>query len=248
MLSKNRLSILLAFFVLVVALWEMWLDEPLYNFYEEIQNKSYSKVNLSEDFRVKLKNCSQGIEEIILNDEKLEVRIIGAQSDGCHLHYEPFELVVSMDRLPFVMSFYDFEHMAKDGSISKLKVEYLIEGLIFGLNDCWANKYSRGVCSADLTKVNGSQIYRNLEVQRRENICKVWAINIIEKGSTLRYVKECNIPEDKVEFILNPYLDLIKAAGISQNENEDTLSASMDIMQKLDDGNFCEERILPSIK
>ena len=272
---EKKKEVKLLVFMLLALLFDIWYNQSPYNFCKFKQNDNevsfvdrfllenfckpkftpkdenklqYWKAKFSDDFKRKLKSCLEGAEIINIDNEKLEVSILGMKDGKCHLVYKPFDIFVSLERLQNIISFDDLEQMTMDSSISSLQVKYLSEGVIFGLNDCWEHKSSRGNCSTDLYNVNGSVIHRSISAQRNENNCIITAINEITKGSAIKYVNECILSENEAEAILSPYLNLIKSAGISQEENNETKVASDEIMHKLENGGFCTEKILLGVK
>ncbi len=180
---------------------------------------------LPEDFKEKLDDCAPAKTSRNVNNQLENIEIKGLEGENCEIKLAVFDMSIPMEDLVQIGTYEDLEKLCKNPLISTLVYtdRYNYANLMSELNKCEEYKYlhHNGRATTEYTFVNVTTV-TDMTAQLKEDICELAFVNeITVDNKFMNYTVVCEVPNEKIAQLLEPYRDLIDLYGAKEIVNSD---------------------------
>lgn len=180
---------------------------------------------LPEDFKNNLVTCTPSSTMRMVDNRAENIEIIGAEDDKCKIKLTVFHLSIPMADLPQIATYEDLEKLCKNSEVSTLSYtdNYNYANLMSELNQCKGYQYlhHNGRASTEYPFVNVT-VVTDMTAQNKEDICELTFVNeVTVDNKFLNFSVICEVPDEKIAPMLEPYRDLIDLYGAKEIVNAD---------------------------
>lgn len=180
---------------------------------EELNELEQQVVKFSDSFMSSLKNCQPDEEKINMPFMNVSLKILGQSQNICKLEFADFSIEVPVERVSELSSFDDVDILLKDKNVAKYKPDFLVDNLLFALNDCEQQEnYEFGGSSKSYGDVTVKQSLSSS--YNKDMVCNLKFTNLLLRGEEEEdYSLYCNISNNERSKLLLPYKELIEKYG-----------------------------------
>jgi hypothetical protein len=203
------------------------------------------------DFMRSLLKCRQ---DKAVRDNGDTAEIFGLKDGYCEVSFLNFNMKIPQNILPNIHGFDDLTALLKNPDIStyNYKPEYVYDGLLFELDNCYRNKNAH--IATQLENDNGVVIIRRgVSSEYISEHCFVKLQNELEINGSIRdYTVVCRMGLPELAELLSPYREIIAQYGAKrkiapngqvyfrgEQANEETQRADAELLYVLQRGGFC---------
>lgn len=209
----------------------------------DVKKLSDTYSNLSENFLQHLKDCEPFTETKPLLFFNEEVSIVKKQGRNCLLHYNPFEIILTPEKLLTIHTLEDIRKLTQDENITRYTPEYFHQGLASALDICVHDKKSAEGGTNTETR-NNIKITTSLNSAYTDDLCRITFGNLLDNnGKKGNYSRICLIPVKEAATLLAPYTDTLgelRIQGIVSNA--ETTDIDNELADKLLTGPWCKNK------
>lgn len=197
---------------------------------EDVKDEEKKSEPLPDSFKNSLHTCTPDLTVRTVDTQQERIEIIGIDSEYCKVRLAVFNLNIPMPDLIQIETYDDLEKLCKNPEISTLMYteNYNYTYLMSELNQCKNYKFSHhnGRATAEYAYVGVTSV-TDMTAQHKEGVCELTFVNeITVDDKFMNYTVVCEIPDEKIDTLMEPYRDLADLYGAKEIVNSDGSTSS----------------------
>ncbi|MBQ9270671.1 MAG: hypothetical protein IJ218_00175 [Alphaproteobacteria bacterium] len=194
---------------------------------------------LPQDFVASLLNCKPQTAKYhkFFNEENIE--ITGWNEDRCHLVYKHFDLYVPQNMLANLQTFDDIEDLIVNQDVAQYNSSkgYRYDGVLFALAACAQSPQLRTRRIVNIDYGHNTEVISGWNSAFYEDSCRLELENVLRmQDNVTDYGIVCNISEDELETMIEPYVSLLEKENQEQKStNQEDADDDFEDVKETDD-------------